>query len=228
MSDAFGAFGKMPALGDFFQLNAPQGFVRVWDAWLQTVLMAGHEAGGDDWDAQYMSAPIWRFTLAAGLAGPTKVMGVLMPSVDRVGRRFPLSLMVGVDRDGPAALDHLDQTGTFEQLEELALAALDDDMDRDRLATGLAGVAVPAPRAHATLRHAGSISVMTQASAGCIAPELAAGLIGAQGVKSPSLWTAILDNTTRAMICDGLPDAAQARALFDLSAPLWADARPSI
>jgi type VI secretion system protein ImpM len=228
MSVAFGAFGKMPALGDFFQLNAPHGFVRIWDEWLQFAMVAGQQACGEGWDAHYMSAPIWRFTLAAGLAGPAKVMGVLMPSVDRVGRRFPLSLMVGVERDGPAALDHMDQTATFEQLEDIALAALDDHMDRDRLTEALAAVAVPPLRAHAALRIAANTMVMTQASADNAAPELAAGLIAAKGIRQPTLWTAILNDTSRLMICDGLPDNTQAHALFDLSAPLWADARPVI
>ncbi|KAG1647791.1 hypothetical protein GQR58_030329 [Nymphon striatum] len=134
MADGFGAFGKTPALGDFFHINAPQGFVRVWDDWVQGAMMAAAKAGGEDWDDQYMSSPIWRFTLAPGLAGPAKVQGVLMPSVDRVGRRFPLSLMAAIDGDGPASLDHLTQDDTFEQLEELALSTLEDGMDRDRLA----------------------------------------------------------------------------------------------
>ena len=32
----FGAYGKMPSLGDFFRINASRGFVEPWDIWLQT------------------------------------------------------------------------------------------------------------------------------------------------------------------------------------------------
>ena len=56
----FGAFGKMPSAGDFFRLNTPGGFVRVWDAWLQQVMLEGQGAYGPGFDAHYMSAPIWR------------------------------------------------------------------------------------------------------------------------------------------------------------------------
>jgi type VI secretion system ImpM family protein len=96
MAGEFAAFGKIPALGDFFRLNPPPGFVPVWDSWLQAGLLAAHAQLGDRWDACYMSAPIWRFSLAAGLAGPAPLLGVMMPSVDRVGRQFPLTLVVPV------------------------------------------------------------------------------------------------------------------------------------
>lgn len=222
MQTGFGAFGKMPSLGDFFQLNAPAGFVRVWDDWVQSTLMAAQQAGGAAWDDQYMSAPIWRFTLAAGLAGPAKVMGVLMPSVDRVGRRFPLSLMAGIEGDCAATSDHLGGSEIFEKLEDLALAALDDGMDRDRLKQSLDEIAVPATSSTANMRRAGNTFILTGAAETHEAQELAAGLLGSHGIASPSIWTALLDGKTRAMICNGMPDAAQARALFDLSAPLWA------
>ena len=106
MPDGVGAFGKMPSAGDFFRLNAPPGFVRAWDGWLQQAMLEGQRALGPAWDDAYMSAPIWRFTLTAGLAGPHKAQGVLMPSVDRVGRRFPLTLMRALDTPGPAPHDH--------------------------------------------------------------------------------------------------------------------------
>lgn len=226
MGQGFGAFGKMPALGDFFHLNAPQGFVRVWDDWLQGAMMAAAQSGGQAWDDQYMSAPIWRFTLAPGVAGPAKILGVLMPSVDRVGRRFPLALMAPIDHEGPSALDHLTQDKTFEQLEDLALSCLDDGMDRDRLAATLVGIQMPATQPFAPVRRAGNALVLTQANIQGTAPEFAAGLIG-NGMAKPCLWTTLVDGTRRAMVCDGLPDAHQARALFDLNAPLWVEARPT-
>lgn len=227
MGQGYGAFGKMPSMGDFFHLNAPPGFVRTWDEWLQTAMMSAAEAGGAAWDDQYMSAPIWRFALSPGLAGPAKTIGVLMPSVDRVGRRFPLAFMVPVDREGPIALDHLVECQTFELLEDLALASLEDGMDRDRLAQSLAAISEPAAHSYAPLRRAGNTLVMTQAREDSLAPELAAGLLGAGGFAKPSLWSTLLDGSSRMMICDGLPDAHQARALFDLNAPLWVDARPT-
>ena len=226
MGQGFGAFGKMPALGDFFHLTPPAGFVQVWDNWLQNAMLSAAQQIGEAWDGQYMSAPIWRFTLSPGLAGASKIIGVLMPSVDRVGRRFPLSLMSTVDREGPAALDHLLEEKTFVQLEDVALAALEDDMDRDKLAAALLTISPPHPHSYARLRQAGTALVLTQVTANSVGPELAAGLLGADGMSKPSMWSTVLNDTRRAMICDGLPDAHQARALFDLNAPLWTDARP--
>lgn len=228
MSEGFGAFGKMPALGDFFQLNAPPGFVRVWDDWVQGAMTLAGEAAGEAWDDKYMSAPIWRFTLSSGLAGPAKTIGVLMPSVDRVGRRFPLSLMASVEGDRPAAQNHLRHDSTFEQLEDLALSTLEDGMDRDRLAGALADINVPTLSDGANVIRKGGALIMACAEEKGTAPELAAALLNAEGFAAPSFWTAVLSGSSSTMICDGLPRAAQLSALFDLSAPFWAEARPAI
>ena len=93
------------------------------------------------WSDAYMSAPIWRFTLAPGLAGRAGMLGVFMPSVDRVGRQFPLTLAIRLDGESPALASHFAAGRTFEHLETIALAALDDDTTRDRLAESLELVA---------------------------------------------------------------------------------------
>ena len=49
---------------------------------------------GEEWLPIYLTSPIWRFVLSAGLCGGEVVAGVLMPSVDRVGRYFPFTLAV--------------------------------------------------------------------------------------------------------------------------------------
>lgn len=220
-AQGFGAFGKMPALGDFFRLNTPPGFVRVWDAWLQGAMVSAGQSGGPEWDKQYMSAPIWRFALPPGLAGAAKVIGVLMPSVDRVGRRFPLALMGPVVGQGPVALDHLRAEDTFAKLEDVALAALDDGMTKDRLEVAMSGISVANDVSYGAMRKAGNALVLADGHADGIAPELAAGLLHNSAFRHPSLWSTVLNGARRAMICDGLPDAQQARALFDMNAPLW-------
>jgi type VI secretion system protein ImpM len=226
MEGGFGAFGKMPALGDFFQINAPKGFVRVWDDWLQRAMVAAADTIGTAWDDQYLSAPIWRFSLAPGIAGPANVIGVLMPSVDRVGRRFPLALMTSVAGPSAAALDHLTSDATFDSLEDLALACLEDAMDRDKLAAALAQIPQPAQNHPAPVYRKAGALVMPQAPATGFAPELATALLGAGGFSTPSVWSTILGDSRRAMICDGLPDARQVPALYDMNSPFWADAGP--
>ncbi|MBK0327122.1 type VI secretion system-associated protein TagF [Rhodobacteraceae bacterium F11138] len=219
MGAGFGAFGKMPSVGDFFRLNPPPGFVSVWDGWLQNALLAGQSALGEEWDAHYMSAPIWRFTLSAGLAGPDKVIGVLMPSVDRVGRRFPLTLAAVAATPGPAQLDHFSEEPLFEQLEELALDALEDSMTRDRLADRLAGMSTPQSRRNARMAQAGSRLVLSSGTQGMLAP-LAAGLL-AQHSRQPSLWSAVVDGAHRLLVCEGLPQGGDLQGLFQMEARMW-------
>lgn len=93
MDDAWGWFGKLPTLGDFATRRLPAAFVEPWDQWLALGLASWreHDAG---WLDAYLAGPIWCFELGAGLLGrgSARWSGVLMPSVDRVGRYFPLTI----------------------------------------------------------------------------------------------------------------------------------------
>ncbi len=137
MAGPFGAYGKMPGLGDFLKLGVGSGFASAWDRWLQTILFEARTHLGHAWNDCYMSAPIWRFALAPGLAGRYPVFGVLMPSVDRVGRQFPLTLVAR----GEGA-----EEAVYVQLEEIALASLEDDMTRAGLQIALNDISVTEPR----------------------------------------------------------------------------------
>ena len=85
-----GWYGKIASLGDFGARRLPPAFVQRCDDWLSSGLAASREQLGDDWLPVYLNAPLWRFAWSPGLAGPHWWFGVLMPSVDRVGRYFPL------------------------------------------------------------------------------------------------------------------------------------------
>lgn len=195
MRATVGAFGKMPSVGDFFRIDTPAGFVRVWDEWVQQGMLNAAQALGTGWDAAYMSAPIWRFTLSRGLAGPRSVLGVLMPSVDRVGRRFPLTLMT--EADGAAPELHQRAAGLFEALEYIALDALEDDMTRDSLVARLAGARAP---------FAGDLSNASDDRS----------LI--------SRWTAVLQDGRLEQTCAGLPTGAAQIALYDMTSAIWKEA----
>jgi len=213
MAPVTGAFGKMPALGDFFRIALPPGFTDPWDAWQQRMLMAARGALGGRWQGCYLSAPIWRFTLAAGIAGPWAVQGVLMPSVDRVGREYPLTLAMmrpPVDAALPA---HLAADATFDAMEALALAALDDDMTREGLAQGLAGLPVPgavaAPGLARVSHDAGQVAVSLPQG------QSMAGLLVASDLHRPVVWSSRLAGRDLVMAGNALlPDRAAVR-LFD-------------
>ncbi len=93
-----GYYGKTPHRGDFVRFNLPQAFLKVWDDWLLQVMIHG-ESHCEDWADIYTRAPAWRFALSSGIAGNTPWIGVLRPSHDKVGRRFPFCLAVSLAED---------------------------------------------------------------------------------------------------------------------------------
>jgi type VI secretion system ImpM family protein len=86
-----GWFGKIPALGDFVSRRLPAEFIEAWDIWLSEELFGAQEKLGENWLESYLKAPIWRFALMPGALDARHWFGVLMPSVDRIGRQFPLT-----------------------------------------------------------------------------------------------------------------------------------------
>jgi type VI secretion system protein ImpM len=102
---AIGFCGKLPARGDFVSAGLPRRFVDPWHDWMQRMLAASREALAEAWLEVWLEAPVWRFTLSPGVCGPDGVLGLWMPSVDRVGRYFPLTfaaLARNFDLAGPA------------------------------------------------------------------------------------------------------------------------------
>ncbi|RCL24146.1 type VI secretion system-associated protein TagF [Pseudomonas sp. AFG_SD02_1510_Pfu_092] len=87
-----GFYGKLACRGDFVSRGLPQSFIQPWDQWLAAGIQASQQALGEGWLQAYLVSPLWRFALAPGVCGPDAVVGVLMPSIDRVGRYFPLSV----------------------------------------------------------------------------------------------------------------------------------------
>jgi type VI secretion system ImpM family protein len=94
-----GLFGKLPSHGDFLRRRASDAFVDAWDAWLRECLAASREALGERWLDVYLTSPAWRFVCGAGTCGPAPLIGLMVPSVDRVGRYFPLTLVAELPSD---------------------------------------------------------------------------------------------------------------------------------
>ncbi len=145
MTTAAGFFGKLPARGDFVRLGLPRDFVDPWDAWWQRGIAATREAA-PDWTAAWLEAPVWRFRLPPGLCGAGAVLGLWMPSVDRAGRYFPLTIAaVG----GPWPQDGDAAGGFLAAAEQAGLDALEHNLDPDALSRRIdaalaVGLATPA------------------------------------------------------------------------------------
>ena len=106
-----GLYGKLPARGDFVRLGLPGDFVTAWDDWLAGAIAASRDRMGEAWLPAYLEAPVWRFALAPGVAGRDAATGLFMPSVDRVGRYFPLMLAAMQPAVAPAWLDACEAAG---------------------------------------------------------------------------------------------------------------------
>jgi type VI secretion system ImpM family protein len=94
---AAGWYGKLPGLGDFATRRLPPAFVSRWDEWLQAGMHAMRDAVVNDATALAPAdhgalAPVRRFWLGPGVIDTLAWSGLLMPSSDRAGRRFPLTV----------------------------------------------------------------------------------------------------------------------------------------
>ena len=125
-----GWFGKLPGMGDFAHRRLPESFRSVWDLWLQRGLGRLRDRHAD-WTAHYLEAPVWCFALGPRVVGERSWIGVLMPSVDGVGRYFPFTLAVelgdaGAGLQGDALAVAL---RWWSHATRAALEGLDGDLD---------------------------------------------------------------------------------------------------
>jgi type VI secretion system protein ImpM len=201
-SSSAGCFGKLRGNGDFVARRLPPSFVEPWDAMLQAGMLASRAALGREWPGVYSGAPLWCFALGGGVAGESGWAGVLMPSVDSVGRHFPLTIAAPVDARTlpswlPAAGDW------FARCAELALSTLHEGSCLAGFDAGL--LALP------------EVSAVRGVSTSCDAC--------AQGTSV--WWTEGSETLLPSMRgCPGLPDAASAAGLFDGRADGWPWHRP--
>jgi type VI secretion system protein ImpM len=124
-----GLFGKLPSHGDFVARNLPPALRVGWEAWLDAGLERSRQTLGDKWLDIYLSSPVWHFAVASGCCGGQPFAGVMIPSVDRVGRYFPLSILAAVPPPHTAAEIALGGGAWFGRAEALALSCLADDFD---------------------------------------------------------------------------------------------------
>jgi type VI secretion system protein ImpM len=139
MPEPAGWFGKMPALGDFASRRLPDAWIAAWDAWLQQELIAARESLAEDaWLSLYMVAPVRRFWLAPGLVSPQAWLGVLMPSVDGVGRQFPFTLAAPLQEGHAELVDALANDDWLDAADALARQVLDPAFDVQALEQAIA------------------------------------------------------------------------------------------
>lgn len=210
MSMRCGLFGKLGSKRDFIALATPRKFLEVWEPWMQACLSASRHQLGDGWQNAFLSAPIWRFWLGADICGAS-VAGAIMPSIDAVGRYYPLTLHAIADDETSIALPDMDaQDIWYEDAERFLLATLDPDVSFETTATALEQMhpAGLQPQSKVELIRSGNLVGTTPGEDGF------AGSLATLRSTNPGLyaagtfwWTAGgTDFAPMALSCRGLPD----------------------
>lgn len=142
-----GLFGKLHAKRDFIAVGTPRAFLNCWEPWLQGAMAASKHALGDGWQPAFLEAPIWRFWLGPTLCG-TPVLGAVMPSIDGVGRYFPLTL-IACDPDVPPGTPAIPppeydaQDAWFTEAEALLFETLDPNRTFEQTTASLERLSAP-------------------------------------------------------------------------------------
>lgn len=213
-ASAPGYFGKLRSHGDFVGRRLPPAMRDPFDAWLQAALLRSRQDLGAGWTPAWLNSPLWRFVLAPGLCGAQAWAGVMMPSLDRVGRCFPLVLAAPCAATPALAACLTRDAAWFARLEEIALSSLDDGFSLDAFDAALLDL-TGAPAASATdagvpstgpawvtmladgplpaLALAGGATSGSSAWWGLGSVQVAPSLACCPGLPAPALFAAMLD-----------------------------------
>jgi type VI secretion system protein ImpM len=228
-----GFFGKLPSHGDFVRRRVADDFVSGWDAWLQRCLAQSRETLGDAWLDTYLTSPVWRFALAPAVCGAAAVAGIVVPSVDRVGRYFPLTVVWPTSSNSSTLEIAVRYRAGFEQAERLLLDTLAAEQFEfaqfDRNVMELAAQLEQSGgenNLRLTQVSAARLAAMPVQRPRCVPLRDAGALVA----PSLQLYGQFLDSSGRAalwwtdgsaavapswLITDGLPDSSQYCAMLD-------------
>lgn len=143
-TDVLACFGKVPTHGDFLRYNTDSPTVQAFDAWLQKELYAMKTRDDGRLQSGYDEGPPYRFFYREA-TGDRLLVGVLQPSRDRVGRRYPL--VIAREADRPASGDPeitrlpLADAAFFTSVVQLAGSAAAGEVDYRALESRLDDVA---------------------------------------------------------------------------------------
>jgi type VI secretion system protein ImpM len=132
-------YGKIPTLGDFIHRGLSQRQIDVWDEWLQDCMVESRHRLGEGWLDFYLEAPVWYFALGSGNLDQQSWIGVMIPSVDRVGRYFPFAVMRPFTGGTPLDAMRLARDW-FSKAETLTLDCLEEGFDAGGLESRLAAL----------------------------------------------------------------------------------------
>lgn len=218
-----GLFGKVPQQADFVTHHLPGDFIDHWHLWLQSSMRVAQEQLGDDWLETYLTSPVWRFVLSPGVCGDAGAVGVMIPSVDEVGRYFPLVIAHCGDYR-PWSVYRAPQDW-HDQAAQVALSALGEKVSYMDLVVALETLALP--------EYPDTRRFQTQSALGARSTAWQIGLEAADSTEDTiqalleqahrrwvgelSLWwTEGSEQVAPSLlVVSGMPDAGQLAAMFD-------------
>ena len=226
-----GFCGKLPSHGDFLNRHLDPEFSAKWNEWMLNVLNVSKAQLGDNWLNYYLVSPIWRFALNPGICGSTGATGILMPSVDSVGRYYPLTIASSTNSGPTTVLD--DHDDWYAACEQIALSTLNDNFSFDVF---MEQISKFAPLPNRQLRPNQSICAYTASQATAITLRYGAG-----GHMIGDVYSALADDQFRGshrnyslwwtgggenfpatlLVCEGLPSVGQFSALLDGQYRQW-------
>lgn len=231
-----GWYGKLACLGDFASRRLSRAFVERWDGWLQQVLTASRAQLGDGWLQAYLTSPVWRFVEwaepgALADAAAAVNVGVLMPSVDKVGRYFPLCIAAALPGLVAGAAELRALLHWLDRIEALALATLDTRCPVQQFDDALIAEPPPVPRRAAAAALAKPLAGQLRGAVGGLLRLPPGGALEdalldlgcrtlAESARGATLWwTAAHDGVeTPVFACRGLPDATRFTAMLRANA----------
>ncbi len=191
-SDRIGFFGKVPSHGDFISDGLERELIGTFDGWMRSGMHAGADMFTSRWPEIFSSSPPIRFIIERGIWGNCAYVGVLAPSADRVGRKYPLAIIAQLNgfREHPRSL-YLDDTW-FMAAEALAETSMTRDFDISRFITSIKKLRLPKSREEEDV------------------PEMV------RGRMPTSLWWYIdpISRRARGLKFDGKPNASDFLRLF--------------
>lgn len=218
-----GLYGKLPAYGDFVFRNLNSAFITPWDEWLQHFISGSQEQLGEDWLNIYLTSPIWHFVLSPGVIDNNMWAGLMMPSVDRVGRYFPISIVKPFSSNVSPVNFMLKQNDWFNALETHCLAALDGNIDVDELVSIVAGIEVLTQQDYQPTYNMGEMGPMLfgmaadgEAHGDEVLPYMLNAAL-ATSLNSFSLWQTAGSELVSPVLfnCQGLPPIGSVASMLD-------------
>lgn len=122
-SAKIGFTGKIPDCPDFISRFLPPSFTSYWNGWVDEGMQHSQRLLGKEWRQAFLVSPVWHFSILPGVLGDTGWLGVVIPSVDKAGRYYPLTVA------SPLFFErhhNLESDAIQERLEAIAIAALDE------------------------------------------------------------------------------------------------------